>query len=107
MSEFPDRLRRLVCIAFGAAILPAVARAAAAPATPGSAAPQEKLDLENTLYLDLEYGRVVIKMHPELAPKHVARVKQLHPLFRGDFAVVLKDGRQLTLDKGYRERLKV
>jgi peptidylprolyl isomerase len=33
--------------------------------------------LENTLYLDLEYGRVVIKMHPELAPKHVARIKQL------------------------------
>ncbi len=33
--------------------------------------------MENTLYLDLEYGRVVIKMHPELAPKHVARVKEL------------------------------
>ena len=39
--------------------------------------PKEILDLENTLYLDLEYGRVVIKMHPELAPKHVARVKEL------------------------------
>jgi len=38
---------------------------------------QEKLNLENTLYLDLEYGRVVIKLHPELAPKHVARVKEL------------------------------
>ncbi len=37
----------------------------------------EPLDLENTLYLDLEYGRVVIKMHPELAPKHVARIKEL------------------------------
>ena len=37
----------------------------------------EPLDLENTLYLDLEYGRVVIRMHPELAPKHVARVKEL------------------------------
>src|SRR5262249_42202394 len=61
--------------------LPGVARAADAPATPSvppaSAAPTEKLDLENTLYLDLEYGRVVIKMHPELAPKHVARIKQL------------------------------
>lgn len=41
------------------------------------ASPKEKLDLENTLYLDLEYGRVVIKMHPELAPKHVARIKEL------------------------------
>lgn len=37
----------------------------------------EPLDLENTLYLDLEYGRVVIKMHPELAPKHVERIKEL------------------------------
>ncbi|MBL8643761.1 MAG: peptidylprolyl isomerase, partial [Rhodospirillaceae bacterium] len=33
--------------------------------------------MENTIYLDLEYGRVVIKLHPELAPKHVARVKEL------------------------------
>ncbi|HEX6980026.1 MAG TPA: peptidylprolyl isomerase [Alphaproteobacteria bacterium] len=34
-------------------------------------------DLENTLYLDLEYGRVVIKLRPDLAPKHVARIKEL------------------------------
>jgi peptidylprolyl isomerase len=40
--------------------------------------PQETpLDFENTLYLDLEYGRVIIKMHPELAPKHVLRIKEL------------------------------
>ena len=38
---------------------------------------KEPLDLENALYLDLEYGRVVIKLHPELAPKHVARIKEL------------------------------
>lgn len=35
------------------------------------------LDPENTLYMDLEYGRVVIEMRPDLAPKHVARIKQL------------------------------
>jgi peptidylprolyl isomerase len=34
-------------------------------------------DLENTLYLDLEYGRVVIALRPDLAPKHVARIKEL------------------------------
>jgi len=34
-------------------------------------------DLENTLYLDLEYGRVVIEMRPDLAPNHVARIKEL------------------------------
>lgn len=34
-------------------------------------------DLENTLYLDLEAGRVVIKLRPDLAPKHVERIKEL------------------------------
>ncbi len=34
-------------------------------------------DLENTLYLELEDGRVVIEMRPDLAPNHVARIKQL------------------------------
>ena len=34
-------------------------------------------DLENTLYMDLEDGRVVIELRPDLAPKHVARIKQL------------------------------
>ncbi|MGE3475284.1 MAG: peptidylprolyl isomerase [Rhodospirillaceae bacterium] len=31
----------------------------------------------DTVYLDLDDGRVVIQMRPDLAPKHVARVKQL------------------------------
>jgi peptidylprolyl isomerase len=34
-------------------------------------------DLENTVYLDLEDGRVVIQLRPDLAPKHVARIKEL------------------------------
>ncbi len=34
-------------------------------------------DLENTLHLELESGRVVIEMRPDLAPKHVARIKEL------------------------------
>jgi peptidylprolyl isomerase len=34
-------------------------------------------DPENTLYMDLQYGRVVIAMRPDLAPKHVARIKEL------------------------------
>ena len=32
---------------------------------------------ENILYLDLKDGRVVIEMRPDLAPKHVARIKEL------------------------------
>lgn len=35
------------------------------------------MDKENTLYMDLDYGRVVIEMLPEVAPKHVARIKEL------------------------------
>jgi peptidylprolyl isomerase len=35
------------------------------------------LDPENTIYLDLKDGRVVIQLLPEIAPKHVARVKEL------------------------------
>ena len=34
-------------------------------------------DLENTLYLDLAYGRVVIQLRPDKAPKTVARIKEL------------------------------
>lgn len=34
-------------------------------------------DLENILYLDLKDGRVIIQMRPDLAPKHVARIKEL------------------------------
>lgn len=34
-------------------------------------------DPENTLYLDLESGRVVIEMLPDVAPNHVARIKEL------------------------------
>jgi peptidylprolyl isomerase len=35
------------------------------------------LDKENTLYIDLKDGRVVIEMYPKLAPKHVAQIKKL------------------------------
>jgi peptidylprolyl isomerase len=50
----------------------ASAQSAAEPAAPPPA-----LDPENTIYMDLKYGRVVIKLRPDLAPKHVERVKML------------------------------
>ena len=34
-------------------------------------------DLENQLYLEVESGRVVIDLRPDLAPRHVERIKQL------------------------------
>jgi peptidylprolyl isomerase len=37
----------------------------------------QKPDPENTLYMDLKDGRVVIQLLPDIAPKHVERVKIL------------------------------
>jgi len=34
-------------------------------------------DPQNTIYLDLKDGRVVIELRPDLAPRHVARIKEL------------------------------
>jgi peptidylprolyl isomerase len=42
-----------------------------------AAAPAPAADPENTLYLDVKYGRVVIELRPDLAPNHVARIKEL------------------------------
>ncbi|NFV79826.1 peptidylprolyl isomerase [Magnetospirillum aberrantis SpK] len=39
--------------------------------------PARAADPENTLFLDLPWGRVVIEMRPDLAPQHVARIKEL------------------------------
>ncbi len=41
------------------------------------AASAQTLDPENTLYMDIPAGRVVIKLRPDLAPEHVARIKEL------------------------------
>src|SRR5260370_16289846 len=35
------------------------------------------MDKENTLYIDLKDGRVVIEMLPNLAPNHVKQIKKL------------------------------
>ena len=45
-------------------------------ATSGAAHAQ-KADPANTLVLQLKTGQVLIKLRPDLAPKHVERVKQL------------------------------
>lgn len=47
--------------------------AALAPARPSGAA----TDPENTLLVDLPTGQVVIEMLPDVAPRHVARIKEL------------------------------
>jgi len=37
---------------------------------------------------------------------NIERIKELHPWFNGDYAVILRDGTQLTLSSSYRDRLK-
>jgi peptidylprolyl isomerase len=51
----------------------AVALLALMPLSAGA----KSLDPENTLYMQLTYGRVVIQLRPDLAPNHVKRVKEL------------------------------
>jgi len=43
----------------------------------GASTMAKAADLENTLYLDLKDGRVVIELLPDLAPNHVRRIKEL------------------------------
>ena len=44
----------------------------------GAASSQaQNLDPENTLHLTLKCGKVIIKLRPDVAPKHVAQVKTL------------------------------
>ena len=43
----------------------------------GAAQAYEVSDTENTLLLKLKDGEVLIQMYPEVAPNHVARIKEL------------------------------
>lgn len=62
--------RLLVAAALGLAMLmPTVASAQSAP---GAAA-----DPANTLVIELKTGKVLVRLRPDLAPKHVERVKML------------------------------
>ena len=56
-------MSRIIGAAFAVVLAGAVSAQAAGP--------------EDTLYMDLRYGRVVIEMRPDLAPRHVARIKEL------------------------------
>ncbi len=51
--------------------------AALALATGLATAQTGNLDPQNTIYLDLKDGRVVIRLRPDLAPKHVEQIKTL------------------------------
>ncbi len=54
-------------------ILLVCAAVALVPAAP----PASAAEPENTIFLTLKSGRVVIELRPDLAPRHVERIKQL------------------------------
>jgi len=64
------------------ALIAALAFVALTAETSITAPPQAALDPENTIYMDVgsktqTYGRVVIRLRPDLAPKHCERIKTL------------------------------
>lgn len=72
----PSPMRRLFLAAL-LGLIPALALAQApAPPMP-QPAPSKPLDPENVLLMQLPAGEVVIELRPDLAPKHVARIKEL------------------------------
>lgn len=67
MPDMPILRRHLLILAFAAVL-----------ALPVAAQAQRIDDPENTLVMELKDGaKVVIAMRPDLAPKHVARIKEL------------------------------
>jgi peptidylprolyl isomerase len=67
-------IRKLIALI---GLLLAGAGGTVATVTPAPAAAAAIKDPENTLIMELKTGRVVIAMRPDLAPKHVARIKEL------------------------------
>jgi peptidylprolyl isomerase len=78
-------VRSLIAFAVLMCVAPALAQQQTAPA-PAAQPPQTKpaqaalpkgVDPQNAVFIDTKYGRIVIKLRPDLAPKHVERIKQL------------------------------
>jgi peptidylprolyl isomerase len=70
LSTGGERVVRAALFAFGRVVAVMLAMIAGASA-------QNVRDPENTLFLDVRHGRVVIELRPDLAPKHVERIKEL------------------------------
>jgi len=77
-SKHPMTKRRLLLAALAAAL--GIFLIYGYVSQPDTEQPQKRAqerDMENTLYIDLEAGRVTIKLLPDVAPNHVARIKAL------------------------------
>jgi len=71
------RIDMRIVLLFLALFAAVPAYAAAADAKAAAKQPAASPDKTDVLFIDLKFGRILIKMHPELAPMHVARIKQL------------------------------
>ena len=78
-------VRSLIAFAVLMCVAPALAQQQTAPA-PAAQPPQAKpaqaalpkgVDPQNAIFIDTKYGRIVIKLRPDLAPKHVERINFL------------------------------
>jgi peptidylprolyl isomerase len=78
-------VRSVIAFAVLMCVAPALAQQQTAPA-PAAQPPQAKpapaalpkgVDPQNAIFIDTKYGRIAIKLRPDLAPKHVERIKQL------------------------------
>jgi peptidylprolyl isomerase len=78
-------VRSLIAFAVLMCVAPALAQQQTAPppaaqppqAKPAPAALPKGVDPQNAIFIDTKYGRIAIKLRPDLAPKHVERIKQL------------------------------
>jgi two-component system, LytTR family, response regulator len=57
-------------------------------------------------------SRLELRLDPRLFPRihrstmvNIERIRELQPAFHGEYVVVLRDGTELTLSRGYRDRL--
>ena len=76
----------LFFVSLAAAAQPPSTNEVIAAAKPGD---WRALDPQNTLYLDLDAGRVVIELSPTFAPLHVENIKRLaHDHFFDDLAII-------------------
>jgi peptidylprolyl isomerase len=75
------RLVRLFAVLFPVLLFPVLlipVLAALTFAAPASAQPLPAgVDPQNAILIDTKYGRIVIKLRPDLAPKHAERIKTL------------------------------
>jgi peptidylprolyl isomerase len=64
-------------VAMGLMVAPAVAQTGAGAANPIQAESWRMVDPENAMVIDATKGRIIVEFAPELAPAHVARIKEL------------------------------